>query len=404
MPNIIAGQYYCSACRNDQFVECHECNQYALRDEAYRINRIWYCPNCYINMQVCCNCGTATPQGRTVAGDFFCPSCYNQVFRICAECGRSVESYHLRQPPDCSGALCHDCFDDVCYRCDDCGESIWIDDAVHTDDGTYCRNCYRHAKREWDSKPFGCLSPSYDKIGSTRKFGVELETSDCYNHTDLYDNTIWGCKTDYSISGMEFVSPILYGDDGLEEIKDLCKAGRGWHVNSSCGYHAHLDITNEDWRSLRSIAYAYHKTYQLWCCFVSQYRRTNNMCASPNYDIETILDIHSAEDWDYFVARRDRFEFINWRAYLVHNTLEIRIHDASLDSEEICNWIKCHARFIDFVAGCSLNDVKDLLNCSIEQQFEVLTDIIGKELSDYYRSRAEQMGRPINLTSLESVV
>jgi hypothetical protein len=205
---------------------------------------------------------------------------------------------------------------------------------------------------------------------------------------------------------MEFISPILYGDEGLEEIKDLCESGRGWRINGSCGYHAHFDVTYENWESLRSVAYAYYKTYSLWCSFVGDSRCCNRMCASPNYSIDDILDIHNAEDWDYFVAHRDRFEFINWRAYLVHSTLEVRLHDASLDAEEICNWVKCHARFIDFVSSCSLNDLKDLLSCSLTGQFEVLSDIIGKELSEYYGARAARLAKPvkINLTSVESMV
>jgi hypothetical protein len=233
---------------------------------------------------------------------------------------------------------------------------------------------------------------------------VELETSECPDHVNLFDNTIWGCKTDYSISGMEFVSPILYGDEGLTEIETLCVAGRNWQIHRTCGYHVHFDVTNEDWRSLRSIAYAYCKTYALWSRFISDYRCTNSMCAGPNYSIEDILDIHSAEDWDYFVAQRDRFEFVNWRAYLVHGTIEVRMHDASLNAEEICNWVKCHARFIDFVSSCSRNDIKDLFSCGIEQQFKVLSDIVGNELSEYYAERAVQFGKRINLTSVESVV
>jgi hypothetical protein len=309
-------------------------------------------------------------------------------------------------PSEDSGILCRDCFSDICDVCDDCGNSIWIDDAIHTDDGTYCSRCHRHSRREWEAKEFIRDNITYDIIGSTRKFGVELETSECPDHAELFDNTIWGCKTDYSISGMEFVSPILYGAQGLEAIEALCESGQGWKIHRTCGYHVHFDVTDETWQSLRSIAYAYCKTYQLWCNFVSDYRCANHMCAAPNYSIEDILDIHSGEDWDYFVAGRDRFEFVNWRAHLVHGTIEIRIHDASLNSEEICNWVKCHAKFIDFVSSCSIADLDELLGNTVEQQFEVLCDIIGKELSAYYEGRAIRHGKKlrINLTSAEYVV
>jgi hypothetical protein len=310
----------------------------------------------------------------------------------------------MRHTPSDDGLLCRDCFSDVCYICDDCGNSIWIDDAIHTDDGTYCPRCHRHSRREWGSKEFYCDNPSNKVLGSTRKFGVELETSECPDHAGLFDRTIWGCKTDYSISGMEFVSPILYGDEGLDAIEAFCEAGHDWRVNSTCGYHVHFDVTNENWESLRSIAYAYYKTYMLWCHFISDYRCTNHMCAAPNYSIVDIININNAEGWDYFVAARDRFEFVNWRAYLVHGTVEVRMHDASLNAEEICNWVKCHARFIDFVSSCSLADIRELLGDTVEQQFKVLSDVVGNELSEYYAERAVQLGKRINLTSVESVV
>jgi len=404
-PSIIDGSPYCQVCRVDQFVRCSGCGNFTPRDIAYRSNRNYYCESCYRNLQRCCYCGTHVASCRTVNGEQYCPHCYENCFRRCEECGRQVTYNSMRYTPsEDRGLLCRDCFSDVCYVCDECGDSIWIDDAIHTDDGTYCSRCHRHSRREWEAKEFIRDNITYDIIGSTRKFGVELETSECPDHAELFNNTIWGCKTDCSISGMEFVSPILYGDQGLEEIETLCESGQGWKIHRTCGYHVHLDVTNEDWRALRSIAYAYHKTYSLWCHFVSDYRCTNHMCAAPSYSVEDILDISNAEDWDYFVAARDRFEFVNWRAYLVHGTIEIRIHDASLNAEEICNWVKCHARFIDFVGSCSRNDIKDLFSCGFGQQFQVLSDIIGKELSKYYAERAYRHGHQINLTSAEFVV
>jgi hypothetical protein len=196
---------------------------------------------------------------------------------------------------------------------------------------------------------------------------------------------------------LEFVSPILYGDQGLVEIKSFCKLAkdRRWKTNRYCGYHAHFDASEETWESLRSIAYAYRKTYEVWCCFVSDSRSSNPMCGAPDYNLGDIANLSNAEDWEYFAAACDRFEWLNWRAYMVHGTLEFRSHDPSLNAVEICNWIKVHARFIDFVKSWSLADLNELFNGSVQDRFKAISDIVGSELADYYANRAECFGKPV---------
>jgi hypothetical protein len=259
----------------------------------------------------------------------------------------------------------------------------------------YCDDCYQND--EWDEETFYCDSPIYDEISSTRRFGVELETSECPNYLSLAGQTIFGCKSDPSIDGKEFVSPILYADQGLEEIDRFCTNARRWRwrVNRYCGFHIHLDISHESWISLRNITYAYARTYELWTRFVSDSRVGNSFCGALDYDPSCIIEIHNATDWDYFVGQRDRFDFINWRAYFTHNSVEIRLHDATLDANKICNWIKIHARFIDVVSKMSLDEITNKFDCSIERQFTNIASIIGPELTDYYADRAESLGKEV---------
>jgi hypothetical protein len=266
----------------------------------------------------------------------------------------------------------------------------------------FCQNCGNYRLRAWDSKPFICENPTYDKIGSTRKFGIELETSACPNHLELRNNTIWECKPDCSIEGLEFVSPVLFGDQGLNEIKVFCANARRlrWHVNRYCGYHAHFDMTNENWQSLRSIAFAYYITYELWRHFVSDARANNSMCGVPSCVLSDITEINSEEDWDYFVGKCDRFEFVNWRAYFVHGTMEVRLHDASLTTKEVLNWIKVHVRFIDFVKDLSFNDITTYFAGSIEKQFDALAKIIGSKLTDFYAGRADLFRKPVRVVPI----
>lgn len=247
----------------------------------------------------------------------------------------------------------------------------------------------------WDSSPFRCVRPTYDNIGE-RRFGVELETSECNDYEDIEDSTAWACKRDCSIDGMEFISPVLWGDQGLREITKFCRLARAWSVNGSCGYHVHLDMTHELWRNLRSIAYAYLRTYPIWCRLVTERRANNPMCSEAAYASHDIHNILSYDDWCYFVGNRDRFEFVNWRAWFVHKTLEVRLHEGTLNPTTIINWVKMHTRFVDTVRLLELNDIDDAFGGNHYNQWKAMSEIIGSDLSDFYRGRAEAYGHDMN--------
>ena len=110
-----------------------------------------------------------------------------------------------------------------------------------------------------------------------RNFGVEIEAYNCtrerlareltaagirvqvegYNHTDHADH--WKLVTDASLHGnntFELVSPILHGEQGLEELEkvcwvlDLCDV----KVNDSCGLHVHMDAAEFDLQLGRTLS------------------------------------------------------------------------------------------------------------------------------------------------------
>jgi hypothetical protein len=234
-------------------------------------------------------------------------------------------------------------------------------------------------------------------IGSTRRYGIELETSECRGFYELKGSTIWECKSDCSIAGKEFVTPVLVGDEGLIEIENFCSIAnqRRWRVNHYCGYHAHFDVTRESWESLRSIAYAYRLTYPMWCRFVPEDRAHNSYAGAPEYELDKVASIRSASDWDYFVGARDRFEFVNWRSYLVHGSCEVRSHAGTLNAEEVCNWIMLHAKFIDLASGMTIEELAEKFGGTPAKQFSYFEDCIGSELADYYSDKSEGWGNPL---------
>jgi hypothetical protein len=160
-------------------------------------------------------------------------------------------------------------------------------------------------------------------------------------------------------------------------------------------------MESEGWEALRSIAYAYILTQNLWMQLVSDERAHNSYCGRVDYEPSEVTGINNSRDWDYFVGERDRFEFINWRAYLVHGSMEIRLHDASLDATAINNWIMIHARFIDYVKELSLDEIREKFIGDTDTQMEAMHDIIGNELWEYYIAAAERYGCAFHINTVD---
>jgi len=278
-------------------------------------------------------------------------------------------------------------------------------------DNVLCSQCYYEqsevaARRSvdcWQPKVFDVSIATYKRIRSKRKFGVEIETSRCPDHTDLYGKTKFGCKGDCSISGLEFDSPILYGDEGLEYIEYFMEfaTDHDWDVDEDCGCHTHYDMRDENEESLFRIAYAYALTTCFWACFVPRYRRGNRYCHVSSY---TCRDIRSAwrrcqregnynfSEWCY---QNDRYDYINTRAYNDHGTFENRLLEGNLNPNDICTWITLNCRFMDYVKGYHFDDLDQLFDKHPRHIFALLVGNGNGELADWMAGTSRQYNQPL---------
>jgi hypothetical protein len=114
------------------------------------------------------------------------------------------------------------------------------------------------------------------------------------------------------------------------------------------------------------------------------------MCGSPQYNAADIRDIEHIED---FVESRDRFEFVNWRSYLRHGSIEIRMYRGSLRGREICNWVALHARFVDAVKDMTFDEIDEAIGAITRKNWIGLVNLIGDpDLLDYWRRKAREHG------------
>jgi len=273
-------------------------------------------------------------------------------------------------------SLCEDCWCESYINCEQCGDVISIDDCFTCNGYHYCRDCNSETDCSGNFRPNGFCNRSgrTTDTGSERCFGLELETDRCDDYNNLANGGAWGAKNDPSCNGKEFYSDILDGDEGLvaiAELADLAKQNN-WQVCRSCGYHLHIDMRQENDDSLFAAAYAYRATQILWQHFVDNHRHSNPYCHPARWSCVDISDYHGS--FRQFVRSiGGRYAWVNLRAYEEYSTFEIRLHHASLDGNEICNWVKAHIRFVDWATTIGYDKVKEKMeNTSIKEQFDII--------------------------------
>jgi hypothetical protein len=93
----------------------------------------------------------------------------------------------------------------------------------------------------------------------------------------------------------------------------------------------------------------------------------------------------------------ERYTFVNWNSYGVHTTVEVRLHHATRDAAEITNWVKAHARFVDWALEQTFESVRDtFIDGNIGHNFAAIANIWNSpSLRTYYLRRAEACDSPI---------
>lgn len=207
-----------------------------------------------------------------------------------------------------------------------------------------------------------------------RKFGIEIEAfgvsrnhleqklneagittrNEGYNHATREH---WKITYDASISGhnaFELVSPILQGDDGLQQIKTVCRVLKQCHakINKSCGLHVHMnarDFQLADWKKLYK---NYIKIESTIDSFMPNSRRQSNntYCKSMkrNGSNRAIENARNLEQIERAITHRDRYYKLNTQSYWRQGSIEYRQHSGTIEFEKISNWILFVARLTEY--------------------------------------------------------
>ncbi len=382
---------------------CADCGKFVLIiDTKKSPNGDFLCVECF--KKTCIICGRChkavfisdandTPDSRVS----YCDACFAAECVKCHECGDPVWKFSHYDDPD-DHHICETCYEDNCFECYDCGGVFWLDDSRESNGDLFCESCFRHIDSYGDDFSATAFNgaKNYSKVGSTRQFGVEIETHECSGYMNLRNKVPFTAKDDCSVAGKEFASAILYGNDGLAAIKRLCDFAHEnhWTVDRHCGLHIHLDMQNEGAKALRAITAAYYLTYEIWKRFVDSNRVNNYYCARHYGSVDSL---NTATNFATYAIRQSRYEWLNLNAYRKFQSFEIRLHHGSIDSKEICNWIRAHAVFMDWAAGFSLRQVKAIFADMTEnQKFDFIANLWSEagceDLIKYYFDKGRDNG------------
>jgi hypothetical protein len=132
------------------------------------------------------------------------------------------------------------------------------------------------------------------------------------------------------------VRVLLLEDEFEATLKQILSVinGMGFPCDKTCGTHVHFDMRNRD---VKIVYENLFKTQKFLRKFLTKHRKHNQYCK-----------INKAETFDKQLSLGDRRHSINVEAYKEHRTLEVRMHQGTLNPNELIPWIKLLSRVVNY--------------------------------------------------------
>ena len=227
-------------------------------------------------------------------------------------------------------------------------------------------------------------------VTELRAAGINIE-AEAYNHST---RAHWKIVSDGSVCGsnaLELVSPVLRGEDGIEQLRKVCATLKRLNakINRTCGLHIHFgtDDFRDDARVWKNLFHNYATLEPLIDGFMPASRRANNNIYCRSLRVPGLagkLDrATTLRDLEAAITGTSRYFKMNVQAYWRHRTVEFRQHSGSIEFDKISNWLHFLARLIDFsktqrVAGAG---------------FEDAAQFATPELIGFYRQRTQRLAQ-----------
>lgn len=184
-------------------------------------------------------------------------------------------------------------------------------------------------------------------INELRDGGISVASYTGYTHQVIPQ---WKVTTDASVTskgtglgnGLELVSPILYGEEGLNQLNKVCEILNriGAKVDRTCGLHVHFDIADYTVENVKSLLCYWLQNKSLINGILPKSRRRNSYCTNINSSDLELMEVHHANSIsDIANLLGSRYRVINLRSYARYGTIEFRQHSGTIEYEKIEHWI-----------------------------------------------------------------
>jgi hypothetical protein len=240
-------------------------------------------------------------------------------------------------------------------------------------------------------------------------------TVETWNHTT---RTWWKITTDSSLNhdrGYEIVSPVLKGQDGIDEMCKVLKLidDAGCTVTKKCGFHCHVGAANRPlafWKSLLTL-YGHYEPAIDTITAPSRRRSVNDYCRSTASQlkmeqrkaaIEAATTVPMlAHAYQGQIGRTEvgqgynntlhRFYKLNMAAFWRHQTVEFRQHQGTVNADKAKQWVILCLRMVAAAEiGLAPNGEPVTL-----QSFASMLSLPAADLA-FWQQRAVELTRVIN--------
>lgn len=210
-------------------------------------------------------------------------------------------------------------------------------------------------------------------------------------------STEWTAVYDGSVRGAEVVSPIL-NDARLNEASTVARLllGAGASVDRTTGFHVHVGFDSfgntfdERLNTLANFYINWHTAHETIGTLVAPSRLNNRFCK-----VRTVAEAHATAERIRagHIGIGDRYVSLNLESFDRHGTIEVRLHQGTLNGRKAIAWTEFIAGLVDYskannLLGATytrndirLNNIQTLLDELSQEHLDVRT-------ADFLKRRA----------------
>ena len=210
-------------------------------------------------------------------------------------------------------------------------------------------------------------------------------------------NTKWTSVHDGSVRGAEIVSPILDGER-LNEASTVARLllGVGGKVDRSTGFHVHIGARGVlDYDHIANWYLNWNLVHDAIGALVAASRLNNSYCKAVGreYSERNAERIRNGNVSDF---NGDRYQSFNLMAYDRHGTLEIRLHQGTLNGTKAVAWSKFIDAFKQYSQANLFNETSlgqgdRLTQCETLLNILALGGHLDTKTAEYLKTRAQSL-------------